>query len=70
MMEEVQSIFSVWLMELLRFNVEKKDGKLTSYPLSLFLMRKKAHVRPGLPWTDLNGLLTESGSGQKALQKL
>lgn len=60
MMEEVQSIFSVWLTELLRFNVEKKR-RLT--PLSLFF-------NAGLPWTNLNGLLTESGSGQKAVQKL
>lgn len=57
MMEEVQSIFSVWLTELLRFNVEKKR-RLT--PL----------FNAGLPWTNLNGLLTESGSGQKAVQKL
>lgn len=39
-MEEVQSTVSVWLTELLRFNVEKKEtGNQRLTPLSLFLMR-------------------------------
>lgn len=60
MMEEVQSIFSVWLTELLRFNVGKTEMSYPSFPF----------FNAGLPWTNLNGLLTESGSGQKAVQKL
>lgn len=36
MMEEVQSIFSVWLTELLRFNVEKKRRETNVLPLFPF----------------------------------